>query len=386
MVLALSCSTTMAGELTLVIPQLSKSVEVPAGGDPLHARYEAAWAKYETAIAKVVADVSEALDQEFNKAADAGSLDSADKWDKKKKAFLDTLTVTVEVPDKPKRRVPKKPDADTPPSFEELLEAAQQETDAAFATLKRDYESLVRDYTRDRNLDRAKALREEWAGLAEAGSPSRTPSAKVGDIELFDGKTLKGWRFVRSKSTPEAASPWKVDAATGVLVGLAGTHSWLETEKPYRNYTLRLEYRFVPDRKISGNGSGVVVGGRGVRPEGFDPTGVEIDLSSPESGRTGQFIAYGSALGRGGMRGTPGQRNFRLDPVERATEKQVGGWNALEIRNNGGQLQVFVNGVLVNKADEVSSEPGAICLRSQDTHVEFRNITLTPGAPGPSNR
>lgn len=166
MLLAISCATSMAAEVTLVIPKISKSDEVPAEGDPLHARYEAAWAKYEQAIATIISQVTEALDKEFNKAADAGSLDSADKWDKKKKAFLDTQTVTVEVPDKPKRPAPKKPKGDAAPSFEEVLEAAQQETNSAFLTLKRNYENLVTEYTRDRNLDRAKALRDELAGLA----------------------------------------------------------------------------------------------------------------------------------------------------------------------------------------------------------------------------
>jgi hypothetical protein len=182
MLLAVSCATSMAAEVTLVIPQISKSDEVPADGDPLQARYEAAWAKYEQAIAKVVAQVTEALDKEFNKAADAGSLDSADKWDKKKKAFLDTLTVTVEVPDKPKRPVVKKPKADAPASFEEIREAAQQAIDSALATLKNDYENLVKDYTKERNLARAKALRDELAGLAAT-------SGKVTDVEKSNEKT-----------------------------------------------------------------------------------------------------------------------------------------------------------------------------------------------------
>lgn len=168
LLLSMCCTPSLAAELTLVIPQLSKGRA--AEGDGLSARYDAAWAKYERAIGKVVADVTQALDDEFNKAADAGSLESADMWDKKKKAFLESNAVTCEIPDKPKASARKKPTPDAPKTFPEILQAAQQETDTAVSALKSDYETLIREYTKARNLERAKQLKEEVAGFATASA------------------------------------------------------------------------------------------------------------------------------------------------------------------------------------------------------------------------
>jgi len=255
MVLALSWSTTMAGELTLVIPQVSKSDGVPADGDPLHAQYEAAWAKYEQAIAGVVTQVTEALDREFNKAADAGSLDSADKWDKKKKAFLDTHTITVEVPDKPKRPPPKKPKGDAAPSFEEVLEAAQQETNSAFLTLKRNYENLVTEYTKDRNLDRAKALRDELAGLARKSAERPTM------VEMKPSRVTQ----MRLKHAPDAVA---VDGHFYKVFW--GTCSWHEARKRCEmvgGYLTCLETRDEKQKVATLKGDGKVVWVGGLRNE-----------------------------------------------------------------------------------------------------------------------
>ena len=179
LLLVICCTPTLAAEITLVIPKLSKGQVASAEGDRLHARYDEAWAKYDQAIAKVVADVTQALDAEFNKAADRGSLESADMWDKKKKAFLESNAVTCEIPDKPKASARKKPAPDAPKTFPEILQAAQQEMDNAVSALKSDYETLIREYTKARNLERAKQLKEEVSGFANkppAGRPRMVES------------------------------------------------------------------------------------------------------------------------------------------------------------------------------------------------------------------
>lgn len=183
---ALLCTPTVAEEITLVIPQLAKGRA--AEGDGLSARYDAAWTKYERAIGKVVADVTEALDAEFNKAADAGSLESADMWDKKKKGFLDSKTVTCEIPDKPKSSARKKPKPDAPTTFAKVLQSAQQETDNAVSALKNDYGTLISEYTKARNLERAKHLKEELEGLGAA----RAGRLKMAEPETDGLEALQG--------------------------------------------------------------------------------------------------------------------------------------------------------------------------------------------------
>lgn len=155
-----------AADPVLVVPQLSKPATAPADDDPFKAKYEAAWTQYETNIGKITESVNKALDSQFEKAADAGNLDLADMWDKKKKGFVDTRTLEWPSDGKAKTEWRRKyPDIEFPDDFTEVIKAAQEAYAAAVTSLKGDYESLVKDYTKERNLGRAKQLRDEVAGL-----------------------------------------------------------------------------------------------------------------------------------------------------------------------------------------------------------------------------
>jgi hypothetical protein len=61
------------------------------------------------------------------------------------------------------------------------------------------------------------------------------------------------------------------------------------------------------------------------------------------------------------------------------TEPQVfavTNWNTCEITCQGDRISVTMNGVLVNEASGVPQRAGKICLRSQNSDVEFRNIRI----------
>lgn len=162
----LLASQVFALDSTLVVPQLVKPASAPADDDPCKAKYEAAWSRYEDGIAKITETVNKALDSQFEKAADAGNLDLADMWDKKKKSFKDTLTLEWQSDGKAKTEWRKKyPDIEFPETFTEIVKTAQEQYTSAVAALKEDYEALVKAYTKERNLGRAKQLRDEVAGL-----------------------------------------------------------------------------------------------------------------------------------------------------------------------------------------------------------------------------
>jgi len=161
----------------LATPQLTRPTTEAAAGDALHEKYDAAWFRYEQAIGEVRDKVNAALDAQFEKAADAGNLDLADMWDEKKKVFADTGSVAWSSDGKTKTEWRKKhPTTDFPDEFTDGISAAGVGFEKAVATLKEDYESLVKDYTKERNLARAKALREELAGLAR--KPVAPPSGR----------------------------------------------------------------------------------------------------------------------------------------------------------------------------------------------------------------
>ncbi len=56
----------------------------------------------------------------------------------------------------------------------------------------------------------------------------------------------------------------------------------------------------------------------------------------------------------------------------------MGQWNQMEITCRGDEVLVKVNGELVNHATNCNVTQGAICLQSEGTPIEFRNIVIKP--------
>ena len=59
-------------------------------------------------------------------------------------------------------------------------------------------------------------------------------------------------------------------------------------------------------------------------------------------------------------------------------EKPVGEWNSYDIVCDGKTVTLFVNGLLQNKGTEANPWHGPICLQSEGSPIEFRNIYLGP--------
>ena len=70
-----------------------------------------------------------------------------------------------------------------------------------------------------------------------------------------------------------------------------------------------------------------------------------------------------------------GRRHLNLTD---GSEKPLGQWNKYEITCKGNEVLVKVNGDLVNHATNCNVSKGAICLQSEGTPIEFRNIVLKP--------
>ena len=60
-----------------------------------------------------------------------------------------------------------------------------------------------------------------------------------------------------------------------------------------------------------------------------------------------------------------------------SSEKEVGKWNTMEVVCKANTLEVFVNGVLQNKATNLNINEGSICLQCEGKDVEFKNVFLT---------
>jgi hypothetical protein len=178
-------------------------------------------------------------------------------------------------------------------------------------------------------------------------------------LRLFNGKDLKGWSFV-----PETLKDvWSVK--DGVLVNLGKPRGYIRTDKDYTNFVIRMQVRHL----TKGNGGVLLraVGADKVWPKSIECQGmVENKGDIWNIGRFPMKVAEDRTKGR------------RTKKIHDSNEKPMGEWNEYEMTINKGDLRILVNGLTQNIATECEEVPGKICLQSEGSHMEFRNIVLIP--------
>lgn len=181
-------------------------------------------------------------------------------------------------------------------------------------------------------------------------------------ISLFDGKSLSGWEGDTQKT-------WRVH--DGAIVGgsLEGNprNEFLATEKPYRNFLLKLEYKLVGTEGFV-NG-GVQFRSRRISQPAHEMSGFQADIGAGFSG-----CLYDES-----------RRNKTLasPPKELIAEiEKPGEWNTYEILCEGARIRLFLNGRLTVdyvERDETIDASGVIALQIHGNckaEIAFRNLTI----------
>lgn len=184
----------------------------------------------------------------------------------------------------------------------------------------------------------------------------------IAQIKLFDGATLNGWKG----NTSEV---WKV--SDGIIVGGSmecnPNNEYLATEKSYKNFNLKLDYRLI-------GSEGFVNGGVQFRSQWLDDTthnisGYQADIGYGYSGylydehRRNKFLA-------------------EADPSLIASIEKPGEWNTYEILAEGNLVVIFLNGKRVcvyREKDNSIKTSGLIALQIHGdckAQISFRNISI----------
>ena len=198
------------------------------------------------------------------------------------------------------------------------------------------------------------------------------PAAKV---MLFDGKSLDGWiPFSPGKRQGKDANStdakvWSV--RDGVIHCEGKPSGYLRTSKDYANYQLHLEWRW--DGKPTN--SGVLLHKTG--PDLLWPTSIEAQVMHENAGDF-YLINLSSLTVNGKQLGPVVKPYLRAKKQELSNEKPPGEWNSYDIVCNGDSIQLTINGVLQNKGTGAKPSSGAICLQSEGSPIQFRNIYLKP--------
>jgi hypothetical protein len=183
-----------------------------------------------------------------------------------------------------------------------------------------------------------------------AGRPEAQGKVPEGFVSLFNGKDLTGWKIPANDG-----GHWKV--VDGVIDYDAGSQATTDknlwTEKSFKNFQLKVDWRIKATPFISKNMKIVMPDGRNK----LDENGKEINLTAPDSdsglmprgsGRA-QFNIWCWPVGSGEMYG------YRTDPKSPPALKaavtprmnadnDIGQWNTFELTVQGSDVTLLLNG------------------------------------------
>lgn len=194
-------------------------------------------------------------------------------------------------------------------------------------------------------------------------------------LELFNGKNLRGWTCVLEQPGVPCDAVWSV--REGILICAGKPLGVLQTERPFTNFRLLVEYRWAPGGQPGNSGILTRINGP-ARPL---PRSAEVQLKHGNAG---------DVLGLQGMQVQPGQpRHFEvrghavagdISGVRKLVdaEKPPGDWNTIEVLASGGSYTVWMNGQQINHAVGVEIQSGPLGLQSEGGEIHFRRVALWP--------
>lgn len=219
---------------------------------------------------------------------------------------------------------------------------------------------------------------------------ARTPAEEPAALpRAFIDGSGPGWRalgeadFVNVNCDPDTWT-WAGGVAhcTGTPVGV------VRSPKPIGNFELVVEWRHL---KPAGN-SGVFVWVSEASlkdlPKGKLPHGIEVQVldnaySERFKERTGKepdwFTTHGDVFPTGTATMTPfepvspkGRRSFPRKQLSKPSDQ----WNHYYVRAINGEVRLWVNGEEVSGGTGCEPRSGYLCLESEGSPVEFRNLRL----------
>lgn len=165
--------------------------------------------------------------------------------------------------------------------------------------------------------------------FAVVNTNAQGKKSKDGWIQLFDGKTTKGWHTY-GKST--VTKSWKVEDGTIHLDSKEKIGGDLVTDEEFENYDLKLEW------KVSQNGNSGIIFNVHEDTAQFKQTyqtGPEMQIIDNDGHKDGKIHKH--------------RAGDLYDLIASSSEpvKPVGEWNIAEIKVLNGKLDLYLNGVQV---------------------------------------
>ena len=184
---------------------------------------------------------------------------------------------------------------------------------------------------------------------------------------LFNGKDLAGWVDVTVK-------PDTFTVRDGVIYCTGKPTGVMRTEKPYENFILELEWRHL---KPKGNAGVFIWSDAKATSNPRFPRSIEVQVLDGRN--TENYTSHGDVFAIQGAKLTPDRPHpagsMRCLPSEKRCRPSPQ-WNHYRITCNDGSIKLSVNGKVVSGGSKCHPRKGYICLESEGSPIEFRNIRL----------
>jgi hypothetical protein len=201
---------------------------------------------------------------------------------------------------------------------------------------------------------------------------------KEGDwVDLFNGKTLKGWRGYQVDEVPPG---WTVEDGVIASAPAKGTTDLL-TKKQYGDFELVVEW------KIEAGGNSGILFRASEDKERIWHSAVEIQILDND-------MHHDKAIGLEHAAGAV----YALWPAKKEAFREHGAWNETRIVAKGKNIEIFLNGVEIASYEVGSDEwkekiaaskfskfpgmgelaKGHIALQSHGSKAWFRNVRVRP--------
>ena len=172
-------------------------------------------------------------------------------------------------------------------------------------------------------------------------------------VSLFNGKDLTGWKTIVAGKNQDAAKE-TFTVKDGAIVVSGKPNGYFYTEKSYKNYILKFDWKFIKD----GN-SGLLVhitGEHKVWPKCVEVQGLQKDH--------GTIFAIGGAKGK-----------FKTDSEAQKKAIKFGDWNTTEVIVRDGEITSKINGIQIATGTGDLKE-GPFGFQSEGTELHFKNIKI----------
>ncbi len=188
---------------------------------------------------------------------------------------------------------------------------------------------------------------------------------------LFNGRDFSGWKLYVHDENVNVHDVWSV---RGGLVHCVGRpNGYMRTLAEYSNYKLHVEWRWTE----APSNSGVLLHASGA--DKVWPRCIEAQL---KAGSAGDFVLIGHTGITVGKKYQDDEKMYVSIPKKHGSnENSPGEWNSYDICCQGDAIMIYVNGLLQNAGRKATDTEGWICLQSEGSPIEFRNIYIEPLEP-----